>query len=435
MIKGGLSAFRNKRVLLLQGPLGPFFRRLARDLEGVGAHVFKVNFNGGDWLFYPDDAISFRGKSEEWPAFFESLLIHWQIDVVMLFGDCRPMHAIAHQIAQLRSIEVGVFEEGYIRPDYITLERFGVNGHSLLPRLPDYYRSVPLSEQQAATPVGKPFWYTALWAMLYYLASVLMRPRFPHYRHHRPLTLLEAWPWLRGFWRKGYYAFKERGIQAKLVTDLAGKYFLMPLQVHNDAQIHTHSEFASVKGFIRSSIHSFARHAPADTLLVIKHHPLDRGYHDYTRFIAMVARSNRVADRVLYVHDLHLPTLLQHARGAVLVNSTVGLSALHHGTPTKVCGSAIYDMGGLAYQGLLKDFWTHATPDMVDKELFACFQNYLIEFTQLNGNFYKRLRIPGSHAGLRWGDRSKASLEAKVASCDLVAALEKTAHQEGEAAA
>ena len=41
-----------RRVLLLQGPIGPFFRRLARFLEQHGTDVFKINFNAGDALFY-----------------------------------------------------------------------------------------------------------------------------------------------------------------------------------------------------------------------------------------------------------------------------------------------------------------------------------------------------------------------------------------------
>jgi capsular polysaccharide export protein len=44
------------------------------------------------------------------------------------------------------------------------------------------------------------------------------------------------------------------------------------------------------------------------------------------------------------VHDLHLPTLLAHASGTVVINSTVGPSALHHKVPSKTTGSAFYDM-------------------------------------------------------------------------------------------
>ena len=40
-----------KRVLLLQGPNGPFFMRFAADLRQRGCTVTKVNFNSGDDLF------------------------------------------------------------------------------------------------------------------------------------------------------------------------------------------------------------------------------------------------------------------------------------------------------------------------------------------------------------------------------------------------
>lgn len=52
MIEQGMGAFRGRNVLLLQGPVGPFFSRLAHDLELAGASVHKVNFNAGDSLFY-----------------------------------------------------------------------------------------------------------------------------------------------------------------------------------------------------------------------------------------------------------------------------------------------------------------------------------------------------------------------------------------------
>ncbi len=67
MIEKGISTFRGERVLLLQGPVGPFFRRLADDLTRAGAQVFKVNFNGGDWLFYQNGAFNYHGRLEDWP--------------------------------------------------------------------------------------------------------------------------------------------------------------------------------------------------------------------------------------------------------------------------------------------------------------------------------------------------------------------------------
>lgn len=388
--------------MLLQGPVGPFFQRLAQDLTLAGAQVFKVNFNGGDWLFYPAGAFNYRGRMEDWPKYFSALLDQLDVDVVMLFGDCRPIHKPAHEIAHRRGLEIGVFEEGYIRPDYVTLERFGVNDHSLIPRKPGFYSKIPVITIDRPIPLGNTYWYAVLWAVLYYFAAGLLKPLFRHYTHHRPLTWLELFPWMRSLWRKGYYALKERSILARLKGELTGRYFLVPLQVYNDAQIHSHSGFKSISNFIDEVMASFAKYAPQDTALVIKHHPMDRGYHDYTRLIRRRAEELGLRGRCFYIHDQHLPTLMQHSRGVVVINSTVGLSALLHGTPIKVCGNAIYDMPGLAFQQGLDSFWQNSHQARPDKLLLMRFNGYLVQHTQLNGSFYKRLPIIASVAGLRW---------------------------------
>jgi hypothetical protein len=124
---------------------------------------------------------------------------------------------------------------------------------------------------------------------------------------------------------------------------------------------------------------------------VFKQHPLDRGHRDYGRQIAEAAAEAGVGGRVHYVHDLHLPTLLQCARGVVLVNSTTGLSALFHRAPVKTLGRCIYDLPGLTHQGDLASFWK--SPERPDKRLFERFRNYLIGMTQVSGSFYSGQRI------------------------------------------
>jgi len=402
MVKNGLSIFKGKRVLLLQGPVGPFFRRLAEDMERAGAQVFKVNFNGGDWLFYPAGAFNFRGHMEAWPKYFNTLLDQLNVDMVMLYGDCRPIHKVARQIAHSREIEIGVFEEGYLRPDFITLERFGANNHSLISRNPVFYANFPAQPTYRTVPLGNTYWHTVLWAVLYYFAAGLLGLWFLLYKHHRPLSWLESIPWARSVWRKGYYSIKESGVLSRLSGELRGDYFLMPLQVHNDAQLHVHSDYGSIVEFIDAVITSFAQHAPQDTALVIKHHPMDRGYHDYTELIRKRTREHGLHGRCFYIHDQHLPTLLNHSRGVVVINSTVGLSALHSGTALKVCGKAIYDMPGLTFQGPLDDFWQRARQAVPDVLLLQQFNNYLVQHTQINGSFYKRLPVIASKTGLNW---------------------------------
>ena len=390
MINNGLTSFKGRRVLLLQGPIGSFFSRLSCDLKHAGVEaVFKINFNGGDFAFYPRNSVQYRGQPEDWPAFFKKFVLEHQIDLIFLFGDCRPAHKIVHPIAEELAIEVGVFEEGYIRPNYITLERYGVNGYSQLPKLPEFYKLHAAGRLPKADPVGNTYWHMVRQTMLYYLAAFVIKPFFWTYEHHRPLNLLEAWPWVKGVWRKQFYRIKERGIQERLTGDLFKKYFFVPLQVHNDSQILSHSQFDTVGEFIEKTINSFAKHAPSDTYLVIKHHPMDRGYYDYTRLIKNLVGEGELKSRVFYIHDQHLPSLLNAAFGVVVVNSTVGLSAVQRHLPVFVEGDSIYKISEITYIGEIDDFWRVAHAFEPNKEIVAGFLKYLIQTTQLNGSFYR----------------------------------------------
>lgn len=402
MITTSSSQFKDKKVLLLQGPIGPFFRRLASDLRVAGASVFKINFNGGDLLFYPLNAINFKQSINEWPVYFEEFIVQNKIDKVLLFGDCRPIHKIAHEIASKYHIEIGVFEEGYIRPDYITLEKYGVNGHSTIPKFKDFYEGFPESDKHRPYKVGNTFWYAAMWGMMYNTATVLASLFFKHDCHHRILSIWQGLYWIRSLWRKWLYAVNQRDVLQKLITEHDKKYYLVPLQVHNDAQIHHHSDFFNIDAFISEVINSFGMYAPVDCHLVIKHHPMDRGFNHYGKLIDTICQNKALKHRVHYVHDLHLPTLLDHSKGVVVVNSTVGLSALIHNCPVIACGNAIYDINTLTYQGALDDFWESAASFKLNQKLLNKFINYVIKNSQINGNFYKTLDESSWRSGVSW---------------------------------
>lgn len=405
MIPLGIQSFKGKQVLLLQGPVGPFFARLAKDLTAAGATVHKVNFNAGDALFYPRNAISFKRPADEWPTFFEALITRLSIDSVLFFGDCRELHAQCKAIASKHGLDIGVFEEGYLRPRHITLERSGVNGYSAMPRSPMVYLNQPEWPDVPERDVGNAFWPMVWWGFCYFAVGALGKPWFPHNRHHRRLSVLEALPWVRSVWRHRWYQWSERGCLDRLHHEKTGKYFLIPLQVHNDSQIDKHSSFKDVPAFIDEVMQSFARSAPRETALVIKHHPMDRGYTDYSKHIARQAQALGIADRCLYLHDQHLPTMLDHARGVIVVNSTVGLQALRHGTPTKAMGAAVYNMQGLCFQGALDEFWTKAPKARPDATLLRRFVRYLKNVNQINGSFYRVMPGGDGKTGLIWPAR------------------------------
>ncbi|MBR4741393.1 MAG: capsular biosynthesis protein, partial [Desulfovibrio sp.] len=118
----------SRKFLFLQGPLSFFFYRLAKALRAKGCGVVRVQLCGGDEVFWPDfDALCYRGRSLSWPKWIADCMRIHKVTDLLLIGDWRPMHNEAVLLAKARGIRIWVFEEGYLRPGFITLEEGGVN--------------------------------------------------------------------------------------------------------------------------------------------------------------------------------------------------------------------------------------------------------------------------------------------------------------------
>ncbi|MFU9856859.1 capsule biosynthesis protein [Campylobacter coli] len=378
--------FSGKTVLLLQGPVGTFFHRLAIKMKKNKAKVFKLNFNGGDFLFYPSGK---RCKCDEKDLenFYESFFKEKKIDAIVMYNDCRLIHAKAIKVAKGLGIGIWIFEEGYLRPYCITFEKDGVNANSSLPRDKNFYLSCNILTKESIKEIPGGFKFMAFSAFLYWLFSFLLAPFFNNKLHHRTLFPFEFLFWFRSLYRKYLYKFTEKKLNQKIYS-LEKKYFLAILQVYNDTQIKHHYK-KSIEEFIEELILSFANHARAKSYLVFKHHPMDRGYRNYSKLINELSQKYHVKGRIFYVHDTYLPTLLKNALGCITINSTVGLSAILEGCPTKVCGNAFYDFEGLAYPKKLQFFWREAHAYKPNPSLVINFKNYLLNTNQFNGNFYK----------------------------------------------
>ncbi|NDJ26574.1 capsular biosynthesis protein [Campylobacter sp. MIT 19-121] len=386
--KQKMKEFAGKNVLLLQGPIGPFFNKLAKKLKQNDAKVFKLNFNGGDKFFYPFNAHKYKGELKNFKTFFKNFCKEHKIDYIITYNDCRPVHSIAIRAAKSLQIGIYIFEEGYLRPNFITFEKNGVNANSQLPRDKNFYLDLEIPVSVANKKFEGAFKYMAFFAFWYWLFAFLLAPFYNNRLHHRSLSPLELIPWIRAFYRKFWYKLSEKKTNEEL-KKLKGKYFVAVLQVFNDTQILKHYEGRSVEHFIIQTLSSFALNTRDKHCLVFKHHPMDRGYTHYGALIDELCKQYKLEGRVFYIHDAHLPSLLNDALGCVVVNSTVGLSALYHNCPLKVCGKAFYDIEGLSYQKPLDIFWKEAHAFKPNYKLYTNFRSYLIQNNQINGNFYK----------------------------------------------
>jgi len=373
-----------KTFLFLQGPHGPYFAMLADALRARGHVALRININGGDKVDWPGEATDYRGTFRNWPLFFDDFVVEHGVTDLILFGDCRPYHSSAHGMARLRQLRVHVVEEGYIRPDFLTLQDDGVNGNSTLPLDPQWYldeaRRLPPVEAEFPS-VPSTFQARARNTVRNGLAALLMRPIFPHYHTHRPHSfVLESAGWAYKLLMRKRRA-EQSARQWEKVRDKP--YFALPLQLNSDYQIRIHSPFGDMRAALRFVVKSFARHAPGHVCLVVKRHPLDPGLVHWSRLTRRLAARYGVSDRVYYLEEWDIAEVVSKAIGVVTVNSTVGTLALNEAKPVTVLGHAVYKVPGVVNTASLDDFW--ATPGEMDRALYSAFRRVLMDRCLIHG--------------------------------------------------
>lgn len=382
--------------LFLQGPSSPFFARIADGLEAHGHAVYRINLCLGDQLFWRrPGATNYRGRLADWPAFIAAYLDRYGITDILLLGEQRAHHKLAIEAARARGIRVAVTDFGYLRPDWIILERDGMSAHSRFPRDPAAIRALAARCPRArlARIYEDSFWSMAASEMAYHLSSYFLGFLFPHYRSFKVENPVLAY--LGTGWRLLTRGRRERRA-AKTMATLAGHpYFLFPLQMENDFQIRAYSPYPDMTTPIAEVVASFAAHADGDTHLLVKAHPWDPGLKSWRRIVAGLARDHGVAGRVHYVDGGSLQEMIPKARAMVTINSTSGLQALCMDAPVITLGQAIFDVPGLTFQGPLDAFWTGAA--VPDAALRDAYIDALAATVQVRGVFYRK---PGLDAAV-----------------------------------
>lgn len=377
----------HKNILLIQGPMGPFFDEFAKFLFEQQNDVFKINLNLAEKLFYNQiQSFDYTGPLEGFKKYLTHFIETNNIQQIFVFGDCRSYHRIAKSVSNTQNIDFFVFELGYIRPNYITLEQHGVNNYSKLPRDLDFYINENTPSQPVPINAHPSYAKMAFYSSLYYFINKLPFNKFKSYTHHKnPSYIREALIGIKSAYRKVIFSFSEYVIKNQILKFPKKSYFVVPIQVSSDFQIIKHSDYPSVANFIEEIIKSYSEASIKQTL-IFKHHPMDRGHANYTSLIKKLSEQYNVSNEVFYVHDIYLPVLLERAKGTILINSTVAFSSFYHDTPVKVMGRANYDFANMSYQGPLEDFW-HDESNF-NPENYTFYKNYLIKHTQVNGSFY-----------------------------------------------
>lgn len=387
------------RLLFASAPFGPFFSELTRALEAQGCEVWRLCFEGGDvWETPARNRIVIPSLASEadFEALVESELKKRSIDCVVTFNDILPRNRVVLEAGKRLGLDRFVLENGYLRPHWITLERDGVNGFSPLPRDRAFYLAQhALSRAQSAgkEPPGVEFAVRVRSHVLNTIAHFVMAVAASPVLRFNPAYYgdsiwRQAWGYVREYaWRQvNNEDAQTRRIHA--AKEAGHPVFTVLMQKPGDGQLVVHSKYGGNNKFLREVIGSFARYAPKDALLVVKQHPLDYGVEKSPALAASLFKAHAIEDRAVYLRMTSMDICMDISHGLVTVNSTGGLAALQKGLAVKCLGAAVYDVGGLTYQGALNSFWRKGRPAEV--EVLDGYTRHLKRTSQLNGGFHSR---------------------------------------------
>lgn len=334
--------------------------------------------------------IGFHGERQDWPPFLDETCRRKGITDLLLYGSTRWMHRDAARLAQAKGLRLHVLEEGYLRPYWITYERDGANGDSLL-------NSLSLGEMRAALDTAEAGMIEApdswgdlrahmFWGAAYHAALLAGTRAWPSFRPHRsPGPAAEARLHLRRLIGLPFRMAARRQATRRLMRS-ARPYHLVLLQLAHDANFLDHSDFRDQAGLIDLVLAGFATGAPPHHILTFKAHPLEDGRDPLRPLIKRLSQAHGLSDRVVFLPGGKLGPLLDHARSAVTVNSTAAHQALWRGLPLKSLGTSIYDRDAFVSPQSLPEFF--AAPRPPDQETYAIFRAFLLRTSQVPGGFY-----------------------------------------------
>ncbi len=345
-----LSDSPQNKILLLQGPVGPFFNNLQRYLKRAGFLTKRIVFHSADALFSArNDTVRFSGSPMEWESWLHNELTHNRPDAIVLFGSNRPAHSIAHNIAEKFGIPVIALEEGYLRSGYISCELGGNNQRSPLNRWKQGNAHPPFSKPLS---VHCSFFMMCFWGATYYLTRSITKKEKETTLYHRQTggAVKESLSWTSHMIRRLFLKIKERPTIKRLIKNSSKNYILVPLQTSHDAQIRFNSRGWDNKRLIQTCLKAL-NEAKSKDILVFKTHPLEENSHIFAAQLLEEAQSLGLAQKVLVLQSGKLGTLAQHSSGMIIINSTSGFSAFHHHVPLLVLGDAIFRKPSLVTVG------------------------------------------------------------------------------------
>lgn len=380
-----------RHFLFLQGPHGPFFSALGHRLMDAGFNVSRIGFNAGDQSFWKTSGyVPFKQDQDTWPDFLAEIIAERGITDIVCYGASRPIHKTARTFARENGLTMHVFEEGYLRPYWVTYERDGANASSPLMTLKLEDMTRALEEGTGHLVEAPDHWGDMrahmFWGAMYHFALWRGRKLYPGFRPHRS-------PGVRAEFRlhlRKLVATPVRALTRQIATArlrFGGYPFhLVLLQLAHDANFRDHGPFPSQSAFLDTVFRGFATGAPKHHHLVLKAHPLEDNREPLHPLIDSLINQHNLHGRVHFLTGGKLARVLDACRSVVTVNSTAAEQALWRGLPLKAFGEAVYNRPEFVSGQNLNNFFDDPTPP--DQDAYHTYRAFLLATSQIPGGFY-----------------------------------------------
>ena len=313
MIANHKRPYFKKKVLIegnclfLMGPIGTFFARLSSYLEDNNVRTYKILFPLHEYGFSKSRIIRYDRDINIFKNFLRETIVNHEIKHIFMYGNVLIPHKQALDLARELNkggidIKTHIFELGYLRPNFVTLENEGINYNSSLIKSREFYSKqdsysvLPLPKKHARLRIRK------IWKTISFINHSLKNYKIvekPHKLQPKPIYI---WFQIKGFFLKYFFFFTEHKLKKNF---LSKKFFLVILQVSTDSQLTEGSDIKDNKKFIYKVIKDFGEANLANCNLVFKHHPRDRGYTNYSKEIKKISKKFGVQKNVFYIIDMN----------------------------------------------------------------------------------------------------------------------------------
>ena len=197
-----------------------FFSRLSNYLEENNVRTYKISFPLYEYGFPKSRLIKFHQDIYLFKNYLKKILIEKEIKHIFMYGNVLIPHRNALALVEeLKKEEIHVkthiFELGYLRPNFVTLEDKGINYSSGLIKSREFYlkqdsyEGFPIAKKHARFRIRK------IWKAISFINHCFKTYKIAQSEHKLQPKPIYIWYQIKGFFLKFFFRLTEFRLKKK----------------------------------------------------------------------------------------------------------------------------------------------------------------------------------------------------------------------------